>query len=351
MAISPADIIVELEHAIAGRSSERCARMLWRTIDLLIAGRGHFREREIGVVDDVLLRLTERVEPKTLVQFASTLAEFTTAPRETLRRLVYHEDPAVAAPLLRKSPALSQADLEAVATSYGESHLLAIADRLRINANLAEILAKRGSKAVCLALIKNSGAQISGAVYSLLIHKAQTDREITKALALRPGVPDMVVRKLLCAAPQWAPPAHKAQPSLTEYANAKPKIVALNRAGKLNDSTVNRFAIRGEAANLFTALSVLSGAPIEIIEHVMVDIDCESLVMACRASRLNWATTLTILSNRGGARLSFEERERAQQLFESLYLSTSQWSVRWGEMAASNKPATFDGVARSGASG
>jgi len=57
--------------------------------------------------------------------------------------------------------------------------------------------------------------------------------------------------------------------------------------------------------------------------------------MACRASRLNWQTTLTILSNRGGKRLSYAERERAQRIFETLLLSTSQWTVRWGEIAAS----------------
>ena len=54
--------------------------------------------------------------------------------------------------------------------------------------------------------------------------------------------------------------------------------------------------------------------------------------MACRASRLNWATTLAILSNRSGARLSFAQRERAQHIFETLLLSTSQWTVRWGEI-------------------
>ena len=55
----------------------------------------------------------------------------------------------------------------------------------------------------------------------------------------------------------------------------------------------------------------------------MSDDDCEGLVMACRASRLNWQTTLAILSNRSGARLSFAERERAQRIFETL-LSVDQ---------------------------
>ncbi|MGY4337087.1 hypothetical protein ACVWW3_001993 [Bradyrhizobium sp. LM2.9] len=171
-----------------------------------------------------------------------------------------------------------------------------------------------------------------------------------KALALRPGTPDLVVRRLLSASPGPTKPAKLDASAVSpaqvpapaplkpvcpaDYAGARPEIVALNRVGKLNDSTVNRFAIRGETANLFTALSVLSAAPIEIVEHVMTDDDCEGLVMACRASRLNWATTLAILTNRSGTRLSFAERERAQHMFETLLLSTSQWTVRWGEIAA-----------------
>ena len=69
----------------------------------------------------------------------------------------------------------------------------------------------------------------------------------------------------------------------------------------------------------------------------MTDADCEALLMACRASRLNWQTTLAILSNRSGTRLSFAQRERARHIFETQLLSTSQWTVRWGEIAANAK--------------
>jgi hypothetical protein len=237
-----------------------------------------------------------------------------------------------------------------VAASSGERHLRAIAARNAIEPAVTEALIRRGSS-ICLALIKNPGTEFSDAAYDALVAKAEQDGEIMKALALRPGTPDLVVRRLLSASPgptkpakpnasavspaQVPAPAPLKPPCPADYADARPEIVALNRVGKLNDSTVNRFAIRGETANLFTALSVLSAAPIEIVEHVMTDDDCEGLVMACRASRLNWATTLAILTNRSGTRLSFAERERAQHMFETLLLSTSQWTVRWGEIAAS----------------
>ncbi|RXT41865.1 DUF2336 domain-containing protein [Bradyrhizobium betae] len=346
MANSPADILAELEEAVATCPLDRCARILSGIVQLLTSSRDRPQELLAGVVDGVLLRLTERVEARALAQLSTTLAELEVAPPETLRRLVSHDDPDVACPVLLKSQAVSAADLAAVAASCGERQQRAIAARNSIEPVVTEALIARGGP-ICLALISNPGTKFSEAAYAALIARAEQNGEIMKALALRPGTPDLVVRKLLAAPPgqkaaakpgaSAAPPMQDMaprRPCAADYASARPEIVALNRVGKLNDSTVNRFAIRGETANLFTALSVLSGAPLEIVEHVVTDDDCEGLVMACRASRLNWATTLAILSNRSGARLSFAERERAQLLFETLLLSTSQWSVRWGEIAA-----------------
>jgi uncharacterized protein (DUF2336 family) len=349
MANSPADILVELEDAVAACPSERCVRVLEGITRLLATNRDHPREMLVGLVDGVLLRLTERVAVSALVQLSKALAELNVAPPETLRRLAAHDDPDIACPLLLKSRALSTIDLAMIAASGGERQQLAICARDSIEPVVAEALIAHGGSALHLALIRNPGTKFSDTAYAALITRAEPDGEITKALALRPGTPDIVVRTLLSASPGRKPPAKPnasalpppqdaaataMRPSPAAYASARPEIVALNRVGKLNDSTVNRFAIRGETANLFTALSVLSGAPIEIVEHIMTDDDCEGLVMACRASRLNWATTLAILSNRSGVRLSFAERERAQLLFDTLLLSTSQWTVRWGEIAA-----------------
>jgi hypothetical protein len=355
MANSPADILVELEAAVASCPLDRCARILSGIVQLLTGSRDRSQELLSGVVDGVLLRLTERVEASALIQLSATLADLKVAPPETLRRLASHDNADVACPVLLRSQALSAADLATIAASCGERHQRAIAARDCIEPAVTEALIGRSAQ-ICLTLIKNPGTKFSEAAYATLIAGADHDGEIAKALALRPGTPDLIVRKLLSAQPaktapiktaptkpnaSAVPPAQAAAPippkppSSADYASARPEIVALNRVGKLNDSTVNRFAIRGETANLFTALSVLSGAPIEIVEHVMSDDDCEGLVMACRASRLNWATTLAILSNRSGARLSFAQRERAQLIFETVLLSTSQWTVRWGEIAAS----------------
>src|SRR5262249_15168978 len=152
-------------------------------------GRDRLQELQISVLDDVLVRLIERIEPGALAQLSASLAQLQTAPTETLRSLASHENPAVATPLLLKSPAISQRDLEAIATSRGEQHVFAISSRNKIDQSLTDILLKRGGRNVHRALAKNPGAQLSEAGYATLMVRAEGDREIAKALMLRPALP------------------------------------------------------------------------------------------------------------------------------------------------------------------
>jgi uncharacterized protein (DUF2336 family) len=356
-AILPADIIVELESTIAGCPRDRCLRMLWRTTDLLVSGRDRLRDQEIRLLDEVLVRLLAHIEPRALAKLSTALADIGAAPKQTLRRLVLHEDPTVAGPLLLKSETIAPPDLDTVAASRGEQHLLAIAGRRHVAQALCDILLRRGSKNVWRALARNPGAQFSEAGYAVLSARADGDIELAKALLLRPDIPKETLRALISTAPKNVKAAvldplpdgmrerlePAARPSAqapsakrrvaADYSEASSEVAALARIGKLNDSTVNRFAIRGESAKLIASLSVLSGAPIEIIERVTADENYEGLVMACRASRLNWQTALAILANRGGPQLSTADRFRAHELFEAQHLSTSQWTVRWGDVA------------------
>ena len=83
-----------------------------------------------------------------------------------------------------------------------------------------------------------------------------------------------------------------------DYANAFAKVLELNKQGKLNDSTVNRFAVWREHHNLVAALSLLATVPIETIEPLLREGNYSRLVVACRACRLNWNTTLAVIGTR-----------------------------------------------------
>ena len=122
-------------------------------------------------------------------------------------------------------------------------------------------------------------------------------------------------------------------PEPIDYSEAKSSVLALSHAGKLGDSTVNRFAVHGERTNLVAALSLLAEVAIEVIEPLLEESDCYGLVVACRASRLNWQTTLAVIGSRSDARrLTQKELEQAKELFEALSLSIAQRTIRFGSV-------------------
>jgi uncharacterized protein (DUF2336 family) len=353
-ATASAELIADLELAVSGGSPERRVLMLRRLTHLLLSSAGCLNEYQIGIFDDVLVRLMQHIEAQSLVQFSSTLSDLTPALKQAVRHLACHNEIAVAAPVLLRSHSLSDTALVEIASNLGRQHLLAISSRRTLNEGLTDVLLKRGDIDVCRVLAKNAGAKFSESGYAALVAAAEPNKDIAESLGLRSDIPPAMLRDLLSKATdavrlqllKAAPPklrqsirealddiaAHvsKKAPEPVVYSESYSRIVALNNSGKLNDSTVNRFALRREATNVIASLSVLSGAPIEAIEPLMEERSCDGLIVACRASRLNWQTTLATIRSRSVAQLSEQELVRAQEKFEKLHLSTAQQTVRFG---------------------
>jgi len=62
---------------------------------------------------------------------------------------------------------------------------------------------------------------------------------------------------------------------------------------------------------------------------------CDGLIIACRASRLDWQTALSIIRNRSVPQLTEQERARAKEKFEKLCLSVAQQTIRFGLLSSS----------------
>jgi len=54
-----------------------------------------------------------------------------------------------------------------------------------------------------------------------------------------------------------------------DYTQAHNEVVALNRTGKLNDSIVNRFAVRGEYTHVVAAIALKADVKVEAIEPLL----------------------------------------------------------------------------------
>jgi uncharacterized protein (DUF2336 family) len=353
-ATASAELIADIETTVSGGSPERRVLMLQRVLHLFLSSAAGLNESQVRVFDDVLVRLIEHIEAPSLVQLSSTLAALSPAPQQAIRRLACHKDVAVAAPVLLRSQALSDTALAELAGHLGRQHLLVISCRRTLDEALTDILLKRSDVEICRVLAKNAGAKFSGDGYAAIVAAAEPNKDIAESLVFRPDLPAAMLRELLSKATdavrlallKSAPPklrqsirevlddiaAHVSQKATEPivHSEAYARIVALNNSGQLKDSIVNRFAMRREATNVIASLSVLSGAPIEAIEPLMEEKSCDSLIVACRAARLDWQTALSIIRSRSVPQLTEQERALAKEKFEKLCLSVAQQTIRFG---------------------
>jgi Uncharacterised protein conserved in bacteria (DUF2336) len=346
-----AALIAELDDVIKIGSPSRQTRILRQVADLFQADVDRLDETQTDVFDDVLIRLMERVDTQALIHLSTILSEIELAPRETVRRLAFNEDVAVASPVLAKSNRLSEKYLIEIANSRGQQHLAAISARTTLSEALTEVLIKRGDADVFNALAQNAGARFSESGYATLIGNAERDESLVEGLGLRLDIPARLLRKVLAMATDavWLrlskanrPAAHEkvlspametgiTPSSPIDYTQVMSEVVALNRAGKLKDPTVNRFAVRGEHDKVVAALAFMTEVRAEDIEPLMASGRLYGLIVACKAARLDWSTTTQIIRSRPHCPpVTERELQQGREVFDALLLSVAQWSIRFG---------------------
>jgi hypothetical protein len=215
------------------------------------------------------------------------------------------------------------------------------------------VLVQRGDLSVHRALAQNRWVRLSEPAWAQLVQFAETDKTLAEQLGRRSDVPEPLKRKIrgiledaqmrvLHRMPDVMRTkiettiastdanAKLGDPTAFDYVSAQAKMAELSRKGKLNDSTVNRFAVSREYTDVIAALALLSGSTIKKIEPLTVSEDVEGLVVACKASRLNWATTTMILKHRPALPpISSEELRKAEKIFDAFSLSAAQRIVRF----------------------
>lgn len=343
------NVSTELDAVVKAGSPERGDKVLAEVTNLLVSNFDRLGEPQINALDDILVRLierTERTEAESLTQLSEALSKVELAPRRTIRKLAFHNQPLVAAPILRNSSGVPERDLIEIAQTLSQKHLLAICGRKTLSEALTDALMRRGDANVSNALAYNPGATFSECGYVTLVGRAERDESLTEKLGLRLDIPANLLRELLAMATDVVrarfltaprpvirdqrPTAVQARPTI-DYTQALSQAVALNRAGKLNDQTVNRFAVRGEYTNVLAALSFMTDVKIEAIEPLIESDRLYALIVACKAARLNWSTTREIVCNRPGCPPATQrELEQGREVFEGLLLSIAQWTIRFG---------------------
>ncbi|UPJ51317.1 DUF2336 domain-containing protein [Bradyrhizobium sp. 200] len=342
---------------------EHDARIFGEVTDLFLSNVGRLGDSQIAAVDGVLAHLVGRVEATTVIQLSEALSTVDRAPRQTIRKLAFHEQPQVAAPVLRSSNCLAETDLLEIIKGRSQQHLLAICDRTTLNEALTDALMRFGDVSVSNALARNAGARFSECGYATLVGRAERDEGLAEKLGVRLDIPGSLLRELIGKvadvvrarfltgsrpvargkAQNSAATAGQVARKAIDYTQAQSEVVALNRTGKLNDSIVNRFAVRGEYTHVVAALALKADVKVEAIEPLLEADRVYGLIVACKAAQVSWSTTTMIVRNRPHCPPSTDrELEQCVAVYESLLLSVAQWTIRFGSdriLAKKSEPA------------
>lgn len=338
--------------AVEAWPAERRADTLHRIANLFSRYADSLTAHQIALFDDIFSRLIDSVDMQSLARLSQQLSHVKCALPRSIGKLAFDENESVALPVL-KSRDVAQELLLAVVQSCGPKHRLAIAGRHRVDPSVSEALIRHGDAIVHRALAENLGARLSDGSWAQLVQLGESDQALAEKLARRSDLQGPLKRKIQAKVEDSRMRVLQALPQVmrdkientiattdkneisgnsepADYAAALARMVELNRKGKLNDSTVNRFAVCRDYTSVVAALAFLTGSPVEVIHPLILGDNADGLVLACKASRLNWTTATMILKHRPGhAPISAEELEKAKKTFETFSLSAAQRTVRF----------------------
>jgi uncharacterized protein (DUF2336 family) len=352
--MSSASLISELEDAVKSGSADKRVATLRRVTELFLNDADRLNEQQIGVFDDVLVHLIQRIETKALVQLSASLAPLDKAPVEVIRSLARHDEITIAGPVLTQSSRLSEGDLVEIAKSKGQAHLLAMSGRSSLSEALTDILVERGDRQVSHRLARNSGARFSDTGFSRLVKNAETDESLAEKLGLRLDMPLALLRQLLqkatdavrarllaSATPENQEQIQRALASIVhevgreasgarDFNRSDGLVSELNRKGQLKEATLLEFANDRRYEEMTSTLALFCQAPVSVIELLMKNPRLDGVALACKAAKLSWPTVSAILHARfAHHNILDQELAEAKDSFIELSQAAAQRALRF----------------------
>ncbi len=127
---------------------------------------------------------------------AVTLQNSPNLPHDLAMRLARDVD-AVATPVLRNSPVLTEEDLVEIVLAGSPGKQVAVANRKEVGSGLTEVIAMYGCRDAVQAVAMNEGASFSDDAYAGVINRFEDDEGIKGALIDRSELPVHISEKLV----------------------------------------------------------------------------------------------------------------------------------------------------------
>jgi uncharacterized protein (DUF2336 family) len=350
-------LIPELDDIVRHGDPKRRADAARRISELFLQGAASFRSDHVNLFDGVLTTLVPHSEIAERVELAERLSLLANAPRGLVGQLAHEDEIAIAGPLLRRSPVIDENMLVEIASMKGQGHLLAMAERPTLSANLTDVIVARGERDVIRRTAGNAGAAFSSNGYSTLIKRAGQDGVLTIKLGQRDdlspaqlkdllaGSIDVVRRRLFkVVKPERQADIKQAMSVITgaterverrDFLPAQRTVLALHRDGALGEGALLNFAKAFKYEESVAALSAMSGVKIETLDRLISGDRYDPILIAGKTIGLEWATVRALIMLRLGPNRTIApaDIENARVNYARLMPSTAErvvgfWKTR-----------------------
>jgi len=342
-------LIDELEAALTSGTDSRRIEMLTRITDLFVGGAARYTEEQIGVFDDVMVRLVSTIEAKARAKLAHRLAPIANAPSSVIHMLAFDDDIDVAQPVLKQSNRLEDPALLANANTKSQRHLFAISQRRSLSEAVTDVLVERGDREVVHSVVKNAGARFSDAGYRLLVKRSAGDDDLATIVGMRTDIPrphflvllekaSTAVRARLAAENPQASTAIESvvaevvggirddvRNSSPDFAAAQTAVERQNRIRRIGETEIYQYARDRKFEETAIALSLLCDTPIDVVERALLDPGAEIVLILAKVAGLSATTTKAILLLRAADRgMSAKDLDQALASFNRLQPDTAR---------------------------
>ena len=315
---------------------------------MFLQGAASFRPDHIDLFDGVLTSLVPHAELDARIDLAERLAPLANAPRHLVGKLAREDDGASAGPLLRRSPGIDDQVLVEIANAKGQGHLLAMAERSRLSTALTDVIVRRGDRDVVRCAAGNAGAAFSDDSFANLVRRASQDGVLTLKIGRRDDLPPEHLKSLLAGSIDVirrrlfdvAKPDRQAEIKLAmneievviaqvegrDFAAAQRAILALHRAGELNEAAVLGFAKAFKYEESVAALAAMTGVKIVTLDRLIAGDRYDPILIASKTIGFEWPTVRALIMMRLGPNRvpSPADIEGARVNFVRLMPSTAQ---------------------------
>jgi uncharacterized protein (DUF2336 family) len=281
----------------------------------------HEQDRLRRMTFEAIEMLTRDQIPRVRQLLSEALKDLVDAPPEVIRRLARDAELVVAGPVLQYSPVLTDDDLiEIISTRPIAGALSAISRRSAVNTRVADAIAATDDVDAIAVLLGNQSAQIREETLDRLVDRASDIEAWHKPLVQRPQLPGRaagklarfiaadllqtlakrhdldpeaaeavarVVRKRFDEMDAPAGPAKAEAKRAADEAAALMRARAMHSANQLDETAVDTALSSGDHAFVVSALSLLSGLPMESVNKVVATQSPKGTVAVCWKSGLS----------------------------------------------------------------